>query len=134
MCQNIDDEDIIGEPQLREDQPQEERNHEADEGAQLESQVPNPTFSAQGTGPPSPLIPQDESPQPPKGDERISESDEEELPYPYPNRDLKRGKTPWELPPTHCFSGTAGISKCQRKERSMGGVPKGGCGKGEKKT
>ena len=90
MCQDIGDEDIIGDPQLREDQPKEERTNGTVEEAQLESKVMDPTSSVQGQGPPNPLIPTDESPQPPKEDETTSEDEEDELPYPYPNPDLKK--------------------------------------------
>ena len=65
-CQDIVDDDIIGDPQLREDQPKEQRAKGAVEQAQLESQVTDPTSSVQGRGPPSPLIPTDESPRSPK--------------------------------------------------------------------
>ena len=83
VCQDNGDDDIAGETQLRDDQPKEERTQETVEGARLESQVPDPTSSVPGQGPPSPLIPQGESPRESAKDQNASEIDEDELPYPY---------------------------------------------------
>ena len=89
MFQNIGDDDIFGEAMLFDEPPKEERTREAIEGeALLENTVRDPSSSSGPTGPPSPLTPTDVSPRQPSKEE----NQEDEIPYPYPNPDLRKGK------------------------------------------
>ena len=98
LCQNIGDEDLLTENVLCEDNPEGERADGATEEKQLESQAIDISSVSRATGPPSPLIPTDVSPQ-----TLVEEAskDDDEIPYPYPNPDLPKGKHHGSMrPPT----------------------------------
>ena len=77
---------------MRDDQPEEERARATDSGPQPEGQATEPTSSVDGQGPPSPLMPQAESPQEAAIPDQASDKEGGDLPYPFPNPDLKRGR------------------------------------------
>ena len=99
---------------MREEQPKEEGTYGTTEESQLESEATNSSSVSGTTGPPSPLIPTDASPQ-----TLVEEAskDNDEIPYPYPNPDLANGKHHGSMwPPTTSEEIWKVVTKEERRE------------------